>query len=586
MCVILGPAVPRSHPQFFLMANQPSEAMPEPSPPAAADDVVVDVDLSDAKPPKVEVSCAALFLIGALTSFPPLTMEIYIPSLPTIEEELHTSSAHVLSTISVYTISFGVTQLVLGPLSDVYGRRGILLVAMAFYTASSAACTLAPSVEVMYAPRIVQGAASAGAIILGQAILRDLLPVERRESVTSKIAVVRAMSPMLAPVLGSFIAALLGWRANFGFLVLLGLYAVVGTKQLLAESLPKERRQPRFDLRAILGNNAYLLSRRDFTCWAVPEALGFGGFFVWISCSSYILQGFYGVPLALFGPLYSITFIGAIAGSAAAPRLRKRGLSPKTTYAVGGTLSSSVGLLLAILSFTPLMRTPSVLSQVVLQACMVCYIFGRGVCMVQAQVQSLEPFPTRAASAAGLMGACRMASVSIVSVCASTLNGGDPAPACRAIALLGIASHLSHLLLRPRATTAVADAATATAGDAAGGDRRNSRGGLLGACSSTQTTAALSELNPAAEMAAAQGEVARTEVDAAPPRSPSAPSPPATGIVMVGNVMVKAHPPELLAGADAASSAYKRGAAEPHAESAAPATDLPTGVDSEEARGR
>ena len=275
-----------------------AEPTPEANPTAPADDVVVDVDLSDAKTSKSQtgVSCAALFLIGALTSFPPLTMEIYIPSLPTIEEELHTSSAHVLSTISVYTISFGATQLVLGPLSDVYGRRGILLVAMATYTASSAACMFAPSVEVMYAPRIVQGAASAGAIILGQAILRDLLPVEKRESVTSKIAVVRALSPMLAPVLGSSIAALLGWRANFGLLVLLGLYAVVGTKQLLAESLPAERRQPRFSLRAVLGANAHLLSRRDFTCWAVPEALGFGGFFVWISCSSYILQALATLP--------------------------------------------------------------------------------------------------------------------------------------------------------------------------------------------------------------------------------------------------------------------------------------------------
>ena len=306
-------------------------------------------------------------------------------------------------------------------------------------------------------------------------------------------------------------------------------------------------------------------------------------------------QGFYDVPLALFGPLYSITFVGAIGGSAAAPRLRGRGLSPAATYAVGGTLSACAGLLLGLLSFTPLMRTPSALSQVVLQSCMVSYIFGRGVCMVQAQVQSLEPFPTRAASAAGLMGACRMASVSVVSVCASTLNGGGPAPACRAIALLGVASHLSYLLLRPRAapaTAAVADAATAggassssssSAAYSPSSSSRLSRGGLLGACSSTQATAALSELNPAAEMAAAQAqtEVAQAKAaaaEAAAPRPLSAPSPPGSGVVMVGNVMVKPHPPELLAAAAAASAVAR---AQPQAEPAAPAADLPTGVDSE-----
>ena len=305
-------------------------------------------------------------------------------------------------------------------------------------------------------------------------------------------------------------------------------------------------------------------------------------------------QGFYDVPLALFGPLYSITFVGAIGGSAAAPRLRGRGLSPAATYAVGGTLSTCAGLLLGLLSFTPLMRTPSALSQVVLQSCMVCYIFGRGVCMVQAQVQSLEPFPTRAASAAGLMGACRMASVSVVSVCASTLNGGGPAPACRAIALLGVASHLSYLLLRPRAapaTAAVADAATVGGASSSyssssyspSSTSRLSRGGLLGASSSTQATAALSELNPAAEMAAAQAqtEVAQAKAaaaEAAAPRPLSAPSPPGSGVVMVGNVMVKPHPPELLAAAAAASAVAR---AQPRAEPAAPAADLPTGVDSE-----
>ena len=305
-------------------------------------------------------------------------------------------------------------------------------------------------------------------------------------------------------------------------------------------------------------------------------------------------QGFYDVPLALFGPLYSITFVGAIGGSAAAPRLRRRGLSPTATYAVGGTLSACAGLLLGLLSFTPLMRTPSALSQVVLQSCMVCYIFGRGVCMVQAQVQSLEPFPTRAASAAGLMGACRMASVSVVSVCASTLTGGGPAPACRAIALLGVASHLSYLLLRPRAapaTAAVADAATVGGASSSyssssyspSSTSRLSRGGLLGASSSTQATAALSELNPAAEMAAAQAqtEVAQAKAaaaEAAAPRPLSAPSPPGSGVVMVGNVMVKPHPPELLAAAAAASAVAR---AQPRAEPAAPAADLPTGVDSE-----
>ena len=222
---------------------------------------------------------------------PPISMEIYIPSLPTIERKLHTSTEMVLATISLYTIAFGVMQLLLGPFSDVYGRRGLLLVSLSLYVVACVAVALSPTVGFMLPPRVIQGSTSAAVLIVGQAMLRDLLSLSRRERVTSWMAVVRSTSPLLAPVIGSLLQACCGWRSTFWALTLLGVFGLALSWRLLPESLPRERRQKSFSPRSIAGAVAFLCCRRDFTCWAVPEALGFAGFFVWISTSSYILQG-------------------------------------------------------------------------------------------------------------------------------------------------------------------------------------------------------------------------------------------------------------------------------------------------------
>ena len=404
--------------------------------------------------PEPTVRCSALVVICLLTSMPPLTMEIYIPSLPVLEEDLHTTTTLVLLTITVYTAAFSVMQLVLGPASDVYGRRKLLLISLGLYVASCIVNALSPTIELMLAPRVIQGSTSAAALIIGQAMLRDLLSIKKRENVTKWMAVVRSSSPMLAPVLGSLLAATLGWRSTFWALAGFGGLILLSSFHLLPESLPKERRQPKFSPYNLLHSVCFLMRRRDFLCWAVPEALGFSAFFVWIATSSYILQGFYGISVATFGLLYCLCFLGATAGSFATSIVRGRlKLSPHGTYTLGLTLQSLCALTLGLLSFTPLFHQPSPLSEVVLQSVITIYIFGRALCMVQAQVQSLEPFPTRAASAAGLMGALRSGGVATVSALSGQmLRNGDDSPGgpSRAICVLALLAHGAYALLRPR----------------------------------------------------------------------------------------------------------------------------------------
>jgi len=379
----------------------------------------------------------------------------------------------------------------------VYGRRRPLLIGLTLYLGASVATALAPSVEFMLVPRVVQGCTSASVVIIGQASLRDLLSASRRESVTRWMGMVRSAAPLLAPVIGSLLQALCGWRANFWALAALGAGLLLSSLLSLPESLPLAKRQPRFGLPEILRALAFLLRRRDFMCWAVPEAVGFSAFFMWIATSSYLLQGFYGISVELFGVLYSACFIGATLGSYSTTCVRQRlGLSPSATYLLGASVQTSAASVLGLLSLTPLtpiMSTPSVTGEVLLQTCMFALMCGRSLCMVQAQVQALEPFPTRAAAAAGLMGALRSAMVACVSALAGFVlkaSGGTPVGTCRAVLALSVLSHASHLLLRPW---------RARAGESGTRSTRTANARMINTTASQVSEEALTELRAAHE---------------------------------------------------------------------------------------
>lgn len=188
-------------------------------------------------------------------------------------------------------------------------------------------------------------------------------------------------------------------------------------------------------------------------CYAMAEGFGIGGLFFWIASSSFILQEFYRIPIAYFGVFYSITFVGSIIGSFISFRLRKAlGISPRSYYLAGSTFNAVTGLLLLILAASPLSAAPTLASQVWLQFCMFLYAVGSSTTMVQAQVQALEPFPSRAGTVAGLMGAIRSLFSCAVGVVAGVLHDHldhTPRPMCVAICIMSWSKVLIFLLLRP-----------------------------------------------------------------------------------------------------------------------------------------
>src|SRR5262249_36985887 len=152
-------------------------------------------------------------LLAALTAIGPLSTDMYLPSLPDIARRLDASTAQVQLTISTYLIGFAIGQILYGPVSDRYGRKAVLIAALALYCAASIACTLSTSIEMLYLGRAAQALGASGSLVVTRAIVRDLYSGARAGRELSLIGSVMALGPVLAPILGGALQMSFGWRS-------------------------------------------------------------------------------------------------------------------------------------------------------------------------------------------------------------------------------------------------------------------------------------------------------------------------------------------------------------------------------------
>ena len=157
-------------------------------------------------------------LLALLTALGPLAMDLYLPSLPAIETALGAPAAQVQLTISVYLIGFAVGQIAYGPVSDRFGRRPVLGVALTIFCAGTLMCSAAPTIGALIAARALQGAGAAGVIVLARAVVRDLYEGPRAGRELSLMGAIMSVAPIVAPVIGGFTQSSFGWR--FGFILI------------------------------------------------------------------------------------------------------------------------------------------------------------------------------------------------------------------------------------------------------------------------------------------------------------------------------------------------------------------------------
>jgi DHA1 family bicyclomycin/chloramphenicol resistance-like MFS transporter len=241
-----------------------------------------------------------VLVLGALIALGPLSIDMYLPALPTLADDLAASESSVQLTLTGMLAGLAVGQLFIGPLSDAVGRRLPLLVGLGAHALASVLCAMAPSILVLSGVRVVQGLAGAAISVVAMAIVRDLFSGLAVARMMSRLMLVIGLAPILAPSLGGLILQWTDWRGIFAVLAAAAVVLVAVAFLGLQESLPRERRRP-VGVRPTLRTYRSLMGDTTFVALVLMGGLMFSSLFVYVSGASFVLQGVYGLDEQTFG---------------------------------------------------------------------------------------------------------------------------------------------------------------------------------------------------------------------------------------------------------------------------------------------
>ncbi|MFD8448123.1 multidrug effflux MFS transporter [Streptomyces coelicoflavus] len=257
------------------------------------------------------ISLLVTLILGSLTATPPLAMDMYLPALPEVTRSLGAPAATVQLTLTACLAGMALGQIVVGPMSDKWGRRRPLLAGLAVYVVATALCAVAPNVELLVAFRLVQGLAGAAGIVIARAVVRDLYDGVAMARFFSTLMLISGVAPVVAPLIGGQILRFTDWRGVFVVLVVVGVVLGVVVWARLPETLPVEERHAGGagdTLRAMRG----LLADRAFTGYMLAGGFAFASLFAYVAASPFVVQEIYGASAQTFSLLFGLNSIGLV----------------------------------------------------------------------------------------------------------------------------------------------------------------------------------------------------------------------------------------------------------------------------------
>jgi len=304
-------------------------------------------------------------ILGSLATIGPLSIDMYLPAFPNIAGELQTSASLVQLSLTFFVLGISLGQLVVGPLSDLQGRRKPLLIGLTIYAAASLLCVFSPSVWTLITLRFVQGLAGSAGIVISRAIVRDLYTGSELTRFFSLLMLVNGVGPIAAPIIGGQLLKFTSWQGVFLVLGLVGIILLLTVLFGLKETLPLERRATG-GLKQTLTTFGNLLKDRVFMGYAISQGLVFAAMFAYISGSSFVFQNVYGVTPQMYSLIFAINGLGIIIATQTTGRLAGR--IGEAKLLVSGLWLSAFGgivLLVMILTGAPLVAVLSPLFIVV-----------------------------------------------------------------------------------------------------------------------------------------------------------------------------------------------------------------------------
>jgi DHA1 family 2-module integral membrane pump EmrD-like MFS transporter len=369
-----------------------------------------------------------------------MAIDMYVPSLPYISRDFGVSSVLAKYTITFYLISYGVGQLIYGPLTDSFGRKGTLLVAALIGLVGSILCFIAPSISALYVGRFLQGMGYSGISVVVPVLARDVLNDKQFAQVASILSLIFGLGPVFSPILGGYIDYLLGWRMVFGMISIYTLLILLVIIFIMPETHQKNNRQV-FHAKVIIKTWKFILTNKTFIANALCKSLAFTGFIVFYTVTPFMLQGHLGlnsvqygwVTLALTGAILIAKLINTFTLSYIS--IERLNLFSTWMLAFAGSL----------LFFLALLKIYSLLSIIIP---FILFGIGSGFLFSNTTVAAFKPFKAfSTGSVSGLLSGLQLLSAFVGSVIAAHLGVTSLMPLGIFMALIGIGVLVQYVVL-------------------------------------------------------------------------------------------------------------------------------------------
>ncbi|MFG2692565.1 multidrug effflux MFS transporter [Kitasatospora sp. NPDC048407] len=393
-------------------------------------------------PSKAPFVAATVAVLGSLAALGPTTTDLYLPALPELTADLHSTAPAAQLTLTGSLLGMAAGQLLFGPLSDRIGRRRPLLAGLALYTVASVMCALATSMPMLVAGRALQGVAGSAGLVIARAIVRDRLEGVAMIRFLATMGLISGLAPILAPVVGAQLLHITDWRGTFFILTVLGALLTVGSALGIRETLPPERRHGDglgTTVRAIGG----LLGDRPFLGYLLTSTFAFGALFAYVGGSSVVLQDVYRISPQTYSLVFAVNSIALLAVTQLNGRVLVQRFPGPVLLLSALTVAVAAGV--AVVLCTTVWDT----GLAGVWPALAVLMGSMGVIMPNANGQALTMAPHAAGSASALLGTGTFLCGSLVAPLSSA--GGHPSATALGVIVLGC-SVLALVSFLPLAT--------------------------------------------------------------------------------------------------------------------------------------
>lgn len=356
-----------------------------------------------------------LALLMAMTAIGPATLNIMVPALPKMAVQLGTDTATVQLTLSLFLLSLATAQLLLGPLSDRFGRRPVVLGGLTLMVVASLAAMAATSIDALIVARIVQAAGAATGVVIGRTIIRDLYERDRAAAMIGLVTTAMVIAPMVAPLIGGILDTAFGWEAIFLVIGLFGATVLLWAAKALPETRPASVAEAPGRLWA---EWRALISSRKFHGYVLCGALGSAPFFTFLGGGPHVVVTLMGRSSAEYGLWFAVMSLGYMSGNFTVSRLSQRfGTDTVILAGIGMELIGACTTLALVVGVPDGGPAIIFLPQLVIS-------FGNGLLLPNAIAGAVSIRPHAAGAAAGLTGFTQMATGAAATQIISVLLAG------------------------------------------------------------------------------------------------------------------------------------------------------------------